>query len=366
MTQNNKKIKIILSGGGTGGSVVPLLAVAQELEKNCDFSFDFLWVGTKNGPEKKMVKEAGIYFQAINSGKLRRYFSWENFLDIFRVFWGVWESLFLIFKYKPDIVLSAGAFVSVPLAYAAWAWRVPIIIHQQDARPGLANKLMAPVARVVTVAFEKSLKDYGKRAVWVGNPVRESLKLDISPGEARGRLGLKKDMPTCLIMGGGTGALALNKLVLESLNEITCFCQIIHITGKGKMFNLEKHNNYYVFEFLRERELALAYSSADLVISRCGMGALTELSFLAKPTILIPMPDSHQEDNARIFAKARATIVLDQKTLNSQEFVLNIKKILKNKKLRQDLSHNISKVIKRGSSNEIAKIACSILKNRVK
>ncbi len=364
MKQNSKKVKVILSGGGTGGSVAPLLAIAQELKKNYDFNF--LWVGTKNGPEQNMAKEAGIYFQAINSGKLRRYFSWENFLDIFRIFLGFLESLYLIFKYKPDLILSAGAFVSVPLAYAAWILRVPIIIHQQDVRPGLANKLMAPVARVVTVAFEKSLKDYGKRAVWVGNPVRESLKLDISQEEARDRLGLKKDMLTCLIMGGGTGALVLNKLVLESLNEITRFCQIIHITGRGKMFNLEKYNNYYAFEFLGESELALAYCSADLVISRCGMGALTELSFLAKSTILIPMPDSHQEDNARIFAKARAAIVLDQKTLNSEEFVLNIKKILENKRLRQDLSNNISRVIKRGSSREIAKIACNILKNRVK
>ena len=175
LSQNKKFVKIILTGGGTGGSVAPLLGVAEMLQrrdaKSCvstDAGYEFLWIGTKHGPERAMVEREKIEFIAIPSGKMRRYASFKNFIDPFFILAGFFKSLYIILKWKPDFVMSAGSFVSVPVIWAAWLLRVPSLVHQQDARPGLANVLMAPFAGVITVTFEKSLMDYGKKAVWIG------------------------------------------------------------------------------------------------------------------------------------------------------------------------------------------------------
>ena len=247
MTSENKKYKILLTGGGTGGSVAPLLAVAEELNNPINppaplckgGKYEFLWLGTKYGPEKEMIastsfgagEKAGIKFRAISGGKWRRYFSLKNFSDLIKIKIGFWQSLWIMIKWRPDLVISAGSFISVPVVWAAWVLRVPILIHQQDVQPGLANKLMAPLAKVVTVTFEKSLNDYGKKAVWLGNPTRRSLEI---PNPKFQIQNLNNNLPVVLIVGGGTGAEAINDLVWQSLGELTKFCQIIHITGKNK------------------------------------------------------------------------------------------------------------------------------------
>jgi UDP-N-acetylglucosamine--N-acetylmuramyl-(pentapeptide) pyrophosphoryl-undecaprenol N-acetylglucosamine transferase len=321
-----------------------------------------------------MVENAGIEFKPIFSGKLRRYFSWRNFITPFLIVLGFVQSFFIILRWRPDLVMSAGSFTSVPAVWAAWLLRVPVLIHQQDARPGLANKLMAPFARAITVTFEKSLADYGKKAVWTGNPVRQ---FSIFPPEAdqpwagkqfsikeiRKKFGLRDDMPTVLVIGGGTGALAINELINKALPELTKFCRIIHITGKDKKPNIKYQiSNYKNYDFLNAEQMAEAYAAADVVISRCGMGVLTELSYLGKPTILIPMPDSHQEENAAIFAKKKAAIVLNQEELTPEKLADNIKKLLNDEMLRGKLSGNIKEVIKRGANEEIVKIVEHICK----
>ena len=260
--------------------------------------------------------------------------------------------------------MSAGSFVSVPVVWAAWLLRAPALIHQQDARPGLANKLMAPFAKVITVAFKKSLDDYGKKAIWVGNPVRKELRImNYELRMLRERFGLDDKLPVILIIGGGTGAMAINKLVWESLDKLTEFCQIIHITGKGKKPNYQLPiTNYKDFEFLDTMAMTKTYAAADIVVSRCGMGVLTELSYLGKPTILIPMPNSHQEDNARVFKEVKAAIILDQNKLTPRIFVDNIKKMLADENLRNKLSYNIKNVIKKDAGNKIIEIINKILK----
>lgn len=351
-----KKYKILLSGGGSGGPVTPLLAVADEFKKNKE-AYDFFWIGTKNGPEKQMVEREGIEFESIFSGKLRRYFSLLNFIDLFLVFLGFLQSILILLKKRPNLIMSAGGFVSVPMVWAAGILRIPVLIHQQDIRPGLANKLMAPFARVITVTFEKSLKDYGKKAIWVGNPVRNRLeKYKMTKREAIKKLGLNESLPVVLILGGGTGSLAINKLIEESLPELTGFCQIVHIAGKGKILEQESVKNYKVFEFLDLEGMVKVYTVADLVVSRCGMGVLTELSILGKSAILIPMPDTHQEDNAEIFSQEKAAIVLHQKNINAKIFASQIKQLLKDKELQKELSLNIQKVMKKNAGEEIVKI----------
>ncbi|MDO9399132.1 MAG: undecaprenyldiphospho-muramoylpentapeptide beta-N-acetylglucosaminyltransferase, partial [bacterium] len=371
LTQNKKIVKVLLTGGGTGGSVAPLLAVVDQLSitnyelriNNTDEKIfcEFLWIGTKDGPEREMIEKAGIKFRAITCGKLRRYFSWKNFIDIFKIKIGFWQSLFILLKWRPDLVISAGSFVSVPAVWAAWFLGAKVLVHQQDIRSGLANKLMAPLAKVITVVFEKSLKDYGKKAVWIGNPIR-SQKLKVKSQKYE-KYNLNKNLPIVLILGGGTGAMAINKLVWESLSELTKFCQIIHLTGKNKVItNYELQiTNYIKYEFLDVEQMAEVYNLADIVVSRCGLGVLSELSYLGKPTILIPLPDSHQEDNADIFIKAQAAIVLKQKELTSKKLINEIEKLIKNKELQEKLSKNIKLVMKQGANEAMIKIIKEIL-----
>jgi len=352
----NKVKKIILAGGGTAGSVSPLLAIFEDL-KSSD-SFEFLFVGTKKGIEKQMVKDAAIPYRVIMAGKLRRYFDWHNFFDIIKIKIAFWQSFFLILKFKPDLIISAGSFVAVPVVWAGWFLRVPVIVHQMDIRPGLANKLMAPFARVVTTTFEKSLSDYGKKAVWTGNPTRQ-LKIKNEKLKILEKFNLQNNLPVVFIVGGGTGAEGINKLVDESFDNLIAFCQIIHSTGKGKMI-AKRHENYHPYEFLNAEEMASALHVADVVISRAGLGALTEISAVAKPAIVIPMPDSHQEDNAALLVEKKAAVVLNQKTLTADEFVVNIRELLKNEELKSKLSLNVNGLMKDGANEEMRKL---ILRN---
>jgi len=376
---NNKKVKIFLTGGGTGGSVSPLLAISDGLTPQpplpagrggdrSDVSYDFLWVGSRQGPERGMVEKAGIKFKPISGGKLRRYFSWRNFIDPVFIVAGFFQSFFIILKSRPSLVISAGSFISVPVVWAAWICRVPILIHQQDARAGLANKLMAPFAKVVTVTFKKSLKDYGGKAVWAGNPVRLSIvDCRLSIEELEKRFNTKKDLPVVLVIGGGTGAMAINRLVEQSLGDLVKICQIIHITGKNKKEPVsearESSSFYQSFEFLETSRVAEAYGLADLVVSRCGMGVLTELSYLGKPSILIPIPNSHQEENAQIFKDQEAAVVLNQNELTPKKFISNLKRLLDDNVLRSKLRNNISGVIKRGANERMIKIIERIIHN---
>jgi len=347
-------MRVLLSGGGTAGSVVPLIALAKKIKEEKTES-EFLFIGTRKAwPEKQLIKNQGIYFSSIHSGKLRRYFDWRNFFDLFLIFIGFFQSIFLIKKFKPDISISAGGFVSVPVNFAAFVLKVPILIHQQDIVPGLANRLIAPFAKKITVTFEKSLNDFPKnKTILTGNPIR----LEILQGDkdrAIKEFNLEKDLPTVLIFGGGTGSKKINEMILKIVPDLIKFCQLIHLTGKNKILNQLSLNRYHQYEFLSEK-MADAYAIADLVVSRAGMGTLTELSFLAKPSILIPIPDSHQEKNANYFRKNKAAVVLNQKSLTPEILLENIKKILENSDLKNDLSKNVSQIINKNAIENIIK-----------
>lgn len=366
---NINTIKIILTGGGTGGSTTPLLAM-REILGNIQYSMpniQYLWLGTKTGPEKQLVVSAGIKFIPIISGKLRRYWSWQNVVDIFKIKIAFWQSFFILLKEKPNLIVSAGSFVSVPVVWAAWVLRIPILIQQLDVRPGLANKLMAPFAKKILVTFEKSLLDYGAKAVLVGNPIRkEFTSVKISKREAMQKIGLRDNKPVVLVMGGGTGASAINELVIKNIDNLTKVCQILHITGKGKagllMMRAMETNIYYkYFEFLDVFGLIKTYAAADIIITRAGIGSLTELSYIAKPTIIIPMPDSHQEENSAVFEKAEATIVLNQKELTGEILINNIKTILNDEILRNRLKNNIRGVIKTDCEEMIVEIVNDLI-----
>ena len=365
-------MKIILSGGGTLGSVTPLIAIYEELKKQTP-ALEFLWLGTKTGPEKKLVESYGIEFRPILAVKWRRYFSWRNLLDIIllpaamaQAFWvlvrlirpvgqpqsfdGVKET-----NRQQVVILSAGGFVSVPLVWAGLLLRVPSIIHQQDVRPGLANILMAPAAKIITVTFAKSAKRFpAKKTVVVGNPVRADI-LKGDKNQAVKLFHLKIDVPTLLVLGGGTGALAINELLLKALPELVKFCQIIHQTGRAKTEKTAKHDCYHPYEFITDN-LKHAFAAADLVITRAGMSTLSELAALKKPTIIIPIPNSHQVDNAVEFEKNNAAVVLEQNNLDASRLAQAVKSILSDSAQLQNLSRNIGKILPPDAAQQILKI----------
>ncbi|NCF75168.1 MAG: hypothetical protein GWO87_01625 [Xanthomonadaceae bacterium] len=363
----DKNLKVLLTGGGTMGSVMPLIAIMEKL-KSDEANHHFLWIITKNGPEKDFLLKKGVEIETIFSGKFRRYFSFKNFIDPFFILIGFFQSFFIILKFKPDIILSAGSFVSVPTVFAGKILRVPILIHQMDIRAGLANKIMTPLATKITVGFEKSLNDYPKKkTIWTGNPIRQSLKIktpassaDMQNAKLKTNFNLIDDLPTLLVIGGGIGAMAINNLIQDNLEELTKFCQIIHITGKNKSIKTAFNNRYHHFEFLQN--IFKAFTISDAVISRCGIGTLSELSAFKKPSILIPIPDSHQEENANFFVKAEAAIVLNQKNITNDIFVSSIKKILYNEDIKNKLSENIRKVFKSNGTEKVIEIIKTIIR----
>lgn len=339
------------------GSVTPLLAVAEELKKR-ESGAEFLWIGTKNGPEKKVIELSGIKFMSVPAGKLRRYFSGWNILAPFSLAAGFFKSFWLILKFKPRMILSAGGFVAVPVIWAGWILRVPSLVHQEDLRPGLANKLTARFAKIITVTFSESLK-YFPRAVVTGNPVRPEI-FSGSRERALQIFNLEKDLPTIFILGGGTGAMSLNKIVVAAARELVKFCQVIHMTG-GKIdeslrVNIENIKRetarYHSMEFLG-KDLPDVFAAADLVISRAGMGTLTELALLGKPTVLIPISGSHQEDNAYYFKKQNAVVFWDERNITSENFSAAISELLNNKVELENLGRNIKEIMPADAAQKI-------------
>ena len=354
MSDNIKKI--LFTGGGSGGPVSPLLAIAEDL--SIADKYKYLWVGTKDGPEEGMVSKLGIEFKKIPAGKFRRYFSWQNFADLFKIFTAFFISLFLILRWKPNIVMTAGAYVSVPVIWAAKILRIPVIIHQQDVRPGLANKLMAPFSNVITVTFEKSLEDYNENAVWTGNPIRKSIR-DMSRASdfAFDYFKLNRELKTILIVGGGTGALAINALTESLAEKLSKKYNTILITGKNKekYFKYPKRN-FHIFEFLNVDDFSRAVHASDVVISRAGMGLLSELAYLSKPSIIIPIPESHQEDNAQVLYETDSAIILDQNELNAEKLLDSIENLLNDNNKMSKIGKNLNVCIKSGDGKEIVKI----------
>jgi UDP-N-acetylglucosamine--N-acetylmuramyl-(pentapeptide) pyrophosphoryl-undecaprenol N-acetylglucosamine transferase len=348
---------IVLSGGGTLGSVVPLIALADDLKND----YRFVFIGTAQGPEQTLVKAEGLPFQTVAAGKLRRYWSWRNLTDPFLFLIGLAQSLVILKKVKPSLVIMAGSFVSVGVALAAWCLRIPILVQQLDYVPGLANKLIARLARRIIVSWQKSVKDYGERAVWTGSPVRRQLLKTAGKSQALKFFKLTADKPIVLVVGGGTGAAELNRLVIDNLYNLTQICQVIHLTGRGKETKTDAFVAYRQFASLGQTEMALAYAAADVVVSRAGMGTLAELAYLAKPAIIIPMPESHQEANAKILAEAKAAKVFQQPRLSSLELYHQIKALLADEAKRQSLGQNLQQLFKADANEAIIKIIKEIL-----
>ncbi|MFA6547879.1 MAG: UDP-N-acetylglucosamine--N-acetylmuramyl-(pentapeptide) pyrophosphoryl-undecaprenol N-acetylglucosamine transferase [Candidatus Magasanikbacteria bacterium] len=348
-------MKIIFSGGGTLGPVTPLLAVAEVYAQKY-LDTEFVWVGTKNGLEKEFVEKNQIRFVALTSGKWRRYFSIWNIFDIFLVVIGFFQSFFFLMKEKPDLLISAGGFVSVPLHWAGALLGIPQWIHQQDWQIGLANKLMAPFADTITVALKKNLPEFNQdKTVWLGNPVRSQI-LQGDKECAKKRFNIHSDLPVIFAMGGGTGSFRINQLVVESISHLQGVCEIIHLSGKERTQELVDHASkffdfYHHYQFFTD-EMADAYAIADVIISRGGFGSISEIAALSKPAILIPKP-GHQYDNVKFIADEKAAIFVDERTADGNYLAKLIKELLADDIEKRRLGKKITNVMPIAKPEEI-------------
>jgi UDP-N-acetylmuramate--alanine ligase len=289
--------RILMAGGGSLGPVAPLAAIKEKFPEA-----DYLCVTTRSGPELAFLKNRGIRTVSISAGKLRRYVSWKNITDILNFIIGFFQSLYIVANYRPDIILTAGGFVAVPVVIAGRLLGKKIFVHQQDLEMGLANKIMAPFATKITVTFEHQLRMFPPaKAIYTGNPVRE---LPASNPAAR---------PNIVILGGGQGSRGLNAFVNEFLPSLSTRFVIHHVLGKDnkdQTLSLPPEV-YHSYQFV-DKEIPQLLSEASIVITRGGLSTLTELAYLAKPVIIIPLPHSHQEGNAQFFALHKAAQMVPQ------------------------------------------------------
>lgn len=329
-------MKILLTGGGTGGHLIPLLSVAEEIKKR-DPEAEFLFVGPKSDFNENL-KSAGIEVREVNAGKFRRYFSLENFLDIFKVLVGIDEAIFHIWKFKPDVVFSKGGFASVPAVVAAHYLRIPVLTHESDTVPGLSNKLIGRLAKKVFIAFPESRNHFlDSKIVVSGNPIREDI-LQGDKNRARDFFGFTDDLPVILIFGGSQGAQRINEVLFESLGEALRKFQIIHLCGAknfeeiGNKFNnlsVSDKNRYKIYPYLHD-EMKDAFALSDFIISRAGANSLAEIIALEKPSLVIPLSsaaNNHQYYNAKHFADQDMIIMAEEKDLDKNEFLRNIEEL---------------------------------------
>jgi UDP-N-acetylglucosamine--N-acetylmuramyl-(pentapeptide) pyrophosphoryl-undecaprenol N-acetylglucosamine transferase len=316
VTSHKKTRRLLLTGGGTAGHVMPHLALRQEFEHQ---KWELHYIGSK-GIERDIILKEGIPFHCIAAGKLRRYVSVENAIDIFRVAWGTLQSLFILRRLRPFAVFSKGGFVSVPVCVAAWLWRIPVVSHESDLTPGLANRIIARFARSLLFTFPETAKFIAAgRGEYVGAPVRaELLRGDRSRGMSVCSFSLDDARPVVMIMGGSTGADRINRAVVEALDHLLARYRIIHLTGRGKMLVSAKPG-YAPFEFVRE-ELPHLMAAADFIVGRAGANSIFEFLALHKPMLLIPLVQGSrgdQVDNARCFASHGWAKILPESELSS-------------------------------------------------
>lgn len=320
--------RIILTGGGTAGHVTPNIALLPRLK---ELGYDIHYIGSYTGIEKELIEQFQIPYHGIASGKLRRYFSWQNFTDPFRVLKGFGEASKLIKTLKPDVIFSKGGFVSVPVVMAGKQHKVPTIIHESDMTPGLANKLSIPSATKVCCNFPETLAHLPEgKAVLTGSPIRQEL-LSGSKEAALKLCGLTSDKPVILIVGGSLGSVVVNNAVRAILPELLKDFHIVHLCGKGKVDeSLKGLSGYVQFEYIKQ-ELRDIFALTDIVISRAGANAICELLALHKPNLLIPLSANASRGdqilNARSFERQGFSVVLEEEELNDQVLLDAIHKL---------------------------------------
>jgi len=335
--------KIVFTGGGTGGHVFPIIAVAREMQKESS-NIEYFYVGVKDDFSSIFLPQEGIKTKFVLGGKMRRYFNFiaffQNLLDLFvKIPIGFLQSFFILFFLMPDVIFSKGGYGSLGTVIAGSILRIPIFMHESDISPGLANRICSNFSSKIFISFPPKETDYFplKKMIYVGNPVREEL-LSGNKESAKQIFNLQTEKPLVLILGGSQGSGRVNEVLLGILPEMVKDFEIIHQAGEKNLkpikdeaetfLSPETKSYYHLFSFLSETQLRHAYAASDFIVSRSGSGAIFEIAAAGKPSLLIPLPESaqnHQVRNAYNFAKTGACIVLEESNLTPHFFLEKIK-----------------------------------------
>ena len=338
--------KILFTGGGTAGHVTLNLSLIPLFLQN---GWDVTYVGSKNGMEKGLVaKFKEVKYFPIETGKLRRYFSFQNFLDALRVPVGIVQAYFLIRKLNPDIIFSKGGFVSFPVVLAGWLNKKKVFMHESDYSPGLANKMSLPFVSVFFTTFIEtqdfaSLRSVSRKVEYIGPVISDRLK---NGNRLKGLqfAALSNDKPVILIIGGSLGAVNINNAVRNNLDRLLEKYQIIHSCGKGKVDSSINRTGYSQFEYI-DAELADVFAASDVMLSRAGANSIFELLSLRKPMILIPLPAAasrgEQSLNAESFRKKGfCEVIKDENLADSENFLKTIDLVYENRQKYMDNMKN--------------------------
>ncbi len=366
--------KILLVGGGTGGHIYPLVAVAEELKSAAALSGGeppkIKFVGSGD-LLKQVASEAGFETVLILSSKWRRYFSFQNFVDILKLPISFFQALYNVWRFMPDVIFAKGGYASLMPAVAGKLLAIPLIIHETDAVPGAVNKFLSRLSKKTFIAIE-SAKDYFKKTrdiQTVGNPIRSGILNGGDKNAALATFSLAANKPTVLITGAARGAKVINDIILVAIVELTKKFQVIHQTGPDNFKEIEKQiiriieegkdsygktvtENYRIYPVLNLREMALAYAACDVIVSRAG-SQIFETAAVGKPAIVIPLKNSagdHQLSNAREFAKFGATVI-EEDNLTPHILISEIQKVFEN---HAELSQKIKQFSKPDAANKIA------------
>jgi UDP-N-acetylglucosamine--N-acetylmuramyl-(pentapeptide) pyrophosphoryl-undecaprenol N-acetylglucosamine transferase len=339
-------MKILFAGGGTGGHIIPIIAIIREIRKIYQKQdLQFYYIGPEDDFGSVLLSQEGVKMKRVLAGKVRRYpgwnVFWENFVDVcFKIPLGILQSFFYIFFLSPDLVFSKGGYGAIPWVIAARMLFVPVFMHESDIAPGAANKIISRFVKEVFVSFPRTEYFPLKKMILVGNPIRREL-LNGTKEEARILFKISSEKPVVLILGGSQGAQKINEEVFEVIQYLLESFEIIHQCGENNLAEAKKNakvmvpkeleNSYHLFSFLKEPELKQAYAVADLIVSRSGSGSIFEIAAIGKPSILVPLQESaqnHQVKNAYAYTETGAGIVIEESNFTSRFFMERIKSIL--------------------------------------
>lgn len=351
-------MKVIFTGGGTGGHVYPIIAIVRELktayynkiiEGKKKKKLEVFYIGPKEDLALTLLKQEGIKIQKISAGKVRRYFgiraSLQNLIDPFKMLLGIIQSCVHLFLLAPDLVFSKGGYGSFPVIFAARILRIPIFVHESDKVLGLASKVLKKYAAEIFISFPKTEGIDKEKMILVGNPIRKEM-LESSTEEAKKLLNVTGDRPIIFFIGGSQGAQKINNLVMNILPQLIERFEIIHQTGFKNFEEVRKESEtflekdlkayYHPIAYLDEITLKNAYRISNLIVSRSGSSSIFEIAAFKKPSILIPLPGSaqdHQVKNAYTYAKNKAAIIIEEGNLTPNFFAATVKNIVDDPKV---------------------------------
>lgn len=349
-------MKILFCGGGTGGHILPIIAVVREMKNQAEGPGpEFFYMGPKDDFAEMLLSQEQMKVYRIFSGKVRRYSFLQslpsNLLDIFITMpLGIVQAFFRIFLLGPDLIFAKGGYGSIPSAIAGWILRVPIVLHESDVVPGLANRIVGKLASQIFVSFPNTQYFLKNKVTQVGNPIRSAI-LTGSKKEAATLFHLKGGKPVLLLIGGSQGAQRVNDMLLVILQDLLKDYEIIHQTGERNFKQVSKEANvvvakelmeyYHPVAFLKETELRHAYAASDLIVSRAGSGSIFEIAALGKPSLLIPLThaaQNHQIENAYAYQKTGACIILEENNVTPRFFQERVQYLLSDQARLQEMS----------------------------